>query len=50
MAARLLAPQFVLLYALAASILAVHFRGRVRFQFTRQLTDHSSVCSPLTIC
>jgi beta-hydroxylase len=49
MATRLLAPQFILLYCLAASVLAVHFRGRVRLGFGRQLTDHSSIMAPYNV-
>lgn len=46
MFARLLAPQFLLLYWVAASALAVHWRGRVRLRFFRQLTDHSTLMAP----
>jgi beta-hydroxylase len=49
MVGRLLAPQFVALYALIASIVAVHFRGRIRFTFLRQLTDHSSYLAPYNL-
>jgi beta-hydroxylase len=45
MAERLLAPQLVAFYCYVAFVLAVvltvHFRGRVRLGFGRQLTDHS---------
>src|SRR5215831_11471678 len=46
MVARLIAPQFLVLYAFAASVLAVHYRGKVRLSFGRQLTDHSTVMAP----
>jgi beta-hydroxylase len=49
MVARLFAPQFLVLYAFAASVLAVHFRGRVRLGFGRQLTDHSTVMAPYNV-
>jgi len=49
MVARLFAPQFLFLYALAASVLAVHFRGRVRLRFGRQLTDHSTITAPYNV-
>jgi beta-hydroxylase len=49
MVARLFAPQFLLLYAFAASVLAVHFRGKVRLGFGRQLTDHSSLMAPYNV-
>jgi beta-hydroxylase len=49
MVARLFAPQFIALYAFAASVLAVHYRGRVRLGFGRQLTDHSTVMAPYNV-
>jgi len=49
MVARLFAPQFLVLYAFAASVLAVHFRGRVRLGFGRQLTDHSTITAPYNV-
>jgi beta-hydroxylase len=42
----LLAPKFFVLYAFIASAVYVHFRGRVRHRFFRQLTDHSSIMAP----
>jgi beta-hydroxylase len=41
------APRFLLLYAWTAAALYVHFRGKVRHDFNRQLTDHSTVFAPL---
>jgi beta-hydroxylase len=49
MVARLFAPQFLLLYAFLASVLAVHFRGRVRLAFSRQLTDQSTLLAPYNV-
>src|SRR5262249_52879870 len=49
MVARLLAPQFLVLYAFAASALAIHYRGRVRLGFGRQLTDHSTIVAPYNV-
>src|SRR5579863_5064838 len=46
---RLFAWQLILLYALAASVTVIHFRGRVRFKFTRQLTDHSTFMAPYNV-
>jgi beta-hydroxylase len=46
---RLLAPQFIALYCLAASVLVIHFRGRVRLGFGRQLTDHSTLMAPYNV-
>jgi beta-hydroxylase len=47
MVVQALAPKFLLLYAFVLSALFVHFRGRVRHRFTRQLTDHSTLFAPL---
>ena len=49
MIVRLFSPQLVLLYCLAASVLAVHFRGRIRLGFGRQLTDHSTIMAPYNV-
>jgi len=49
MAARLIAPQFLVLYAFAASVLAIHHRGKVRLPFGRQLTDHSTIMAPYNV-
>jgi beta-hydroxylase len=46
---RLLAPQFLLLYAFVAATLVVHFRGRERLKFARQLTDHSTLLAPYNV-
>jgi beta-hydroxylase len=45
----LLAPKFFILYAFIASGLYVHFRGRVRHKFYRQLTDHSTFMAPYNV-
>src|SRR3954464_2570767 len=42
----LFAPQLVILYVLAASTIYVHFRGRQRLRFARQLGDHSTYLPP----
>jgi beta-hydroxylase len=47
MLGELVAPRFLLLYAWMAAALYVHFRGKVRHGFNRQLTDHSTVFAPL---
>jgi beta-hydroxylase len=49
MVLRLLAPQFLVLYWFAATALFVHFRGRERLAFTRQLTDHSTLFAPYNV-
>ena len=46
MALRLLAPQFLALYCFAAAGFYVHYRGKVRHGFFRQLTDHSTLLAP----
>jgi beta-hydroxylase len=45
----LLAPRFLAFYALVASAIAVHRRGRVRFSFRRQLTDYSTFTAPYNV-
>jgi len=46
---RFLAPQFLLLYAFVAATMVVHFRGRERLKFARQLTDHSTLLAPYNV-
>jgi beta-hydroxylase len=46
MIATLLAPKFIVFYAFIASAMYVHYRGRVRLGFFRQLTDQSSLMAP----
>ena len=41
-----LAPKFVVIYLFVASVLYVHFRGRVRHKLIKQFTDHSTVLAP----
>jgi beta-hydroxylase len=42
----LLSPRMLVLEAIVASAFAVHFRGRDRLKFLRQLTDHSTFMAP----
>ena len=42
----LLGPTRIALGLVAASAAAVHFRGRTRLRFSRQLTDHSTFTAP----
>jgi len=44
-----LAPQLLLLYALAGSAIYVHFRGRERLVLRRQLVDHSTFLAPYNV-
>ncbi|HKB84496.1 MAG TPA: aspartyl/asparaginyl beta-hydroxylase domain-containing protein [Burkholderiales bacterium] len=47
MIAHVFAPRFVLLCIFVLCAVFVHFRGRIRHRFTRQLTDHSTIMAPL---
>ena len=47
MAAQAFSPKFITLYVFILAAVFVHFRGRVRHRFTRQLTDHSTILAPL---
>jgi beta-hydroxylase len=49
MLTRLFAPQFLVLYWFVITALVVHFRGRERLGFTRQLTDHSTFLAPYNV-
>jgi len=42
----LLAPKFLVLYTFLFTGTYVHFRGRVRHRFSRQLLDHSTIMAP----
>jgi beta-hydroxylase len=44
-----LAPQFIGLYVLIASTMYVHFRGRERLRFGRQIGDHSTYLAPYNV-
>jgi len=46
---QLLAPQFVGLYILAISTVYVHFRGKERLRFARQIGDHSTYLAPYNV-
>ncbi|MBI2214467.1 MAG: aspartyl/asparaginyl beta-hydroxylase domain-containing protein [Acidobacteria bacterium] len=46
MSALTLIPRLSILAALVASATYVHFRGRVRHRFGRQITDHSTFMAP----
>src|ERR1700712_1515355 len=38
--------KFLVLYVFFAGAVYIHFRGKVRHRFTRQLTDHSTFMAP----
>jgi beta-hydroxylase len=46
MVMRLFTPQFLLLWAFIGPAVAVHFRGKVRLAFWRQVTDRSTIMTP----
>jgi beta-hydroxylase len=45
----LLAPKWIILALIIASAVYVHYRGRVRHGFFRQLTDHSTLLAPYNV-
>jgi beta-hydroxylase len=45
----LLTPKYFVLYAFIASAVFVHYRGRIRHRFYRQLTDHSTFMAPYNV-
>lgn len=46
---RVLDPRILVLLVFLGSTLVVHFRGRHRHRFTRQLTDHSTFMAPYNV-
>ena len=42
-------PRMFVLYAIVLSALFIHFRGRERLKFLRQLTDHSTFMAPYNV-
>jgi beta-hydroxylase len=47
--AELISVKFVVLYTLIISTIIVHYRGKVRYKFFRQLTDHSTFMAPINM-
>src|SRR5271170_4330403 len=45
----LVSVKFIILYILIISTIIVHYRGKVRYKFFRQLTDHSTFMAPINI-
>src|SRR6201991_1219913 len=45
----LLSAKFIVLYILIISTVIVHYRGKIRYKFFRQLTDHSTFMAPINI-
>ncbi|SQC91336.1 Uncharacterised protein [Cedecea neteri] len=39
--------KYIILLIIIISVVYVHYRGRVRFRFWRQLSDHSTFTAPL---
>ena len=46
---QLFAPQLVGLYILIGATIYVHFRGKQRLRFARQLGDHSTYLAPYNV-
>jgi beta-hydroxylase len=46
---RLFTPQFLVVWAFVGSAIAVHFRGKVRLGFWRQVSDHSTLLAPYNV-
>lgn len=49
LASALFSPRFLVLYAYVACVAYVHFRGKVRLRFGRQLSEHSGLFSPFNV-
>ncbi|MEO6709237.1 MAG: aspartyl/asparaginyl beta-hydroxylase domain-containing protein [Planctomycetota bacterium] len=47
--AELVAVQFLIAYVYMACVCYVHFRGKVRLRFARQITEHSGLFSPFNV-
>jgi beta-hydroxylase len=47
--AELVSVKFIILYSLIISTVIVHYRGKVRYKFFRQLTDHSTFMAPINM-
>lgn len=47
--AEALSVKFIFLYILIISTIIVHYRGKVRYKFGRQLTDHSTFMAPINV-
>jgi beta-hydroxylase len=45
----LLSAKFIVFYILIISTIIVHYRGKVRYKFFRQLTDHSTFMAPINM-
>ena len=45
----LVSVKFIILYILIISTIIVHYRGKVRYKFFRQLTDHSTFMAPINM-
>jgi beta-hydroxylase len=47
--AEALSVKFIILYTLIISTVIVHYRGKIRYKFFRQLSDHSTFMAPINI-
>lgn len=41
--------KYIILILLILCVIYIHFRGRVRYPFWRQLSDHSTFTAPLNV-
>ncbi|WCT13068.1 aspartyl/asparaginyl beta-hydroxylase domain-containing protein [Mucilaginibacter jinjuensis] len=41
--------KFIILYSLIIATIIIHYRGKVRYKFFRQLTDHSTFMAPINV-
>jgi beta-hydroxylase len=48
-AVELVSGKFIFLYILIISTIIIHYRGKVRYKFFRQLTDHSTFMAPINV-
>ena len=47
--AELVSGKFIFLYILIISTVIINYRGKVRYKFFRQLTDHSTFMAPINV-
>src|ERR1700753_5596 len=45
----LVSGKFIFLYVLIISTIIIHYRGKMRYKFFRQLTDHSTFMAPINV-
>src|ERR1700749_510280 len=45
----LVSGKFIFFYVLIISTVIIHYRGKIRYKFFRQLTDHSTFMAPINV-